>query len=74
MSQAFVKEGDAQWLSDVQPTLQALVLYLTRENNGIRVYEKSHRYDIKTDRDIFEMSNGLSYAKDADGKWEITNL
>lgn len=74
MSQAFVREGDAQWLNDVQPTLQALVVYLTRENNGIRVYEKSHRTEEKTGRDIYEMSNGLSYAKDMDGRWEITNL
>ncbi len=37
MSQAFVKESDEQWLHDIQPTLHALVVYLTRENNGIRV-------------------------------------
>ena len=74
MSQAFVKEGDAQWLSDVQPTLQALVVYLTRENNGIRVYEKTHRTEEKTGRDVYVMSNGLSYAKYSDGKWEIIYL
>ncbi len=40
MSQAFVKESDEQWLHDVAPTLNALIVYLTRENNGIRVYEQ----------------------------------
>lgn len=39
MSQAFMRETDGQWLSDVSPTLQALIVYLTRENNGIRVYD-----------------------------------
>ncbi|HEU4859564.1 MAG TPA: hypothetical protein VFT15_07000 [Chitinophagaceae bacterium] len=50
--------------------MTALINYLTRENNGIRVYEKSKQ--IKNGREIFVMSNGLSYSKDKDGKWEIT--
>jgi hypothetical protein len=41
MSQAFVRESEEQWLHDVGPSLSALLIYLTRENNGIRVYEKS---------------------------------
>jgi hypothetical protein len=69
MSQAFVREGDDQWLEDVSPTLQALIHFLTRENNGIRVYEKSKR--IEDGREIYLMSNGLSYTKDANGKWCI---
>lgn len=71
MSSAFVKESEEQWLHDVQPTLQALVVYLTRENNGVRVYEKKQSIDAKTDKEVFEMSNGLSYTKDAEGRWEI---
>ena len=71
MSQAFVKEGDAQWLHDVQPTLQALILFLTSENNGIRVYEKSVSMDQAKNRQVHLMSNGLSYAKDQDGRWEV---
>ena len=63
MSQAFVKESDEQWLHDIQPTLNALVVYLTGENNGIRVYEIKNFID-KNGNDIHEMSNGLSYAKD----------
>ena len=70
MSQAFVRDGDDQWLSDVSPTLQALVIFLTRENGGIRVYEKKN-FDGPDGRQIYEMSNGLSYRKDDKGKWEV---
>jgi hypothetical protein len=70
MSQAFVKESDEQWLHDIQPTLNALVVYLTRENNGIRVYEIKNFID-KKGKEIHEMSNGLSYSKDQEGKWYV---
>lgn len=70
MSQAFVKEEDDQWLHEIPGTMTALINYLTRENNGIRVYEKSRQ--IKNGIEIILMSNGLSYSKDKDGKWEIT--
>ncbi|GAO41938.1 hypothetical protein [Flavihumibacter petaseus] len=70
MSQAFVKEEDAQWLSDLQPTLTALIYYLTRENNSIRVYEMkaTTRKDGKT---LHHMSNGLPYFVNDDRQWEI---
>ena len=70
MSQAFVRESDDQWLSDIAPTVNALINFLTRENGGIRVYEKKQisRNDGKI---IHTMSNGLSYAKSNEGKWEI---
>lgn len=70
MSQAFIRESDDQWLSDVAPTVQALILYLTRNNNGIRVYEQKTSID-DAGREVHLMSNGLSYAKDGNGKWEI---
>lgn len=70
MSSAFVKEGDAQWLHDIDPTMLALVNYLTRENNGVRVYEKGHRATEKG-RILYQMSNGLDYALDEHGRWEI---
>ena len=70
MSQAFVKEEDDQWLHEIPGTLNALVNYLTRENNGIRVYEKRKR--STNGIEIYEMSNGLSYFKDANGKWQIS--
>lgn len=73
MSQAFVKESDEQWLHEVQPTLNALIVYLTRENNGIRVYEvKSHPHP-KDGRQVHVMSNGLSYAKDDSGVWYVVD-
>jgi hypothetical protein len=71
MSQAFVRERDEQWLHDVSPSLNALIVYLIRENNGIRVYEKNSRQDVSTGKTVHEMSNGLSYTKDADGRWML---
>lgn len=69
MSQAFVRENDEQWLHEIAPTMNALVLFLSRENNGIRVYEKRSFIDPKSGREAHEMSNGFAYAKDDDGKW-----
>ena len=69
MSQAFVREGDDQWLSDVGPSLRALIVFLTRENNGIEVYEK-RKFTDSTGKEFHVMSNGLSYSKDDQGKWE----
>ena len=69
MSGAFVRESDDQWLDEVPPTLPALINFLTRENNGVRVYEKSSHTD--GGREIHVMSNGLSYAKDAQGRWQV---
>jgi len=69
MSHAFVKENDEMLLQDVAPSITALQIYLTRENNGIRVYEKRRVTDKEHDREVHVMSNGLSYAKDKDSKW-----
>ncbi len=71
MSQAFVRESEEQWLHEVDPTMNALIVYLSRENNSIRVYEKKAHTDPKTGKEVFEMSNGLSYTKDADGRWTV---
>ena len=71
MSQAFVREEDAQWLHDIGSGLNALVIYLSRENNGIRVYEKKTYHDPKLGKQVHEMSNGLNYALDEEGKWQI---
>ncbi len=70
MSRAFMKEGDAQWLSDIAPTVSALLVYLTRENNDIRVYEERRTLDANG-HEIFHMSNGLSYSKNEEGKWFV---
>lgn len=68
MSQAFVREGDDQWLSDIAPTMNALINFLTRENNGVRVYEKEMKKD-ESGREVFAMSNGLSYVRE-DNRWK----
>jgi hypothetical protein len=68
MSQAFVKEEDGQWLHEIPPTMHALIIYLTRENNGVRVYELKTSVDTNG-KEIHSMSNGLSYTKDEKGKW-----
>ena len=70
MSSAFVRESEEQWLHDIPPTLNALIVYLTRQNNGIRVYEKKHSVDPDSGVEVFEMSNGLSYSK-KDDRWII---
>ncbi len=71
MSQAFVKESDEQWLHEIQPTMNALIVYLTRENNGIRVYEQRTSINPKDGKEVHAMSNGLSYSKDDQGKWYV---
>lgn len=71
MSHAFIREGDDQSLEDVSPSLQALIVFLTRENNGIRVYEK--KMLTENGREIHVMSDGVSYAKGETGRWEIVS-
>jgi hypothetical protein len=71
MSQAFVKENEEMLLQDVSPSVTALIVYLTRENNGIRVYEKHLVKDPESKRVVHVMSNGLSYAKDENSKWYV---
>jgi hypothetical protein len=71
MSHAFVKEEDDQWLHDIPGTLAALINYLSRENNGIRVYEK--KVVVKNGDEVHEMSNGLAYSKGRDGRWQIVD-
>lgn len=56
---------------DVAPSIIALIIHLTRENNGIRVYEKRKIKDAENNREVHVMSNGKSYAKDEHGKWYI---
>ena len=70
MSQAFVREGDDQWLQDVAPTMNALIHFLSRENGDIRVYEQKNFTD-SNGRIIHNMSNGLSYTKDDKGIWQV---
>jgi hypothetical protein len=69
MSQAFVKEEDGQWLHDLPPTLPALINYLTRENNGVRVYEVKTL--TRNGRELHQMSNGLNYFVNEERQWAI---
>ncbi len=71
MSQAFVKEQDERWLHDVAPSFTALISYLTRENNNIRVYEKKNFLSLTENKELHEMSNGLTYTKDNNGVWYV---
>ena len=71
MSQAFVKESEEQWLHDVPPTMNALIVYLTRENNSIRVYEQKSYLHPKIQKEVHQMSNGLTYAIDEQSKWYV---
>lgn len=70
MSSAFVREGDDQELSDISPSLSSLISFLTRENGGIRVYEKK-RVNGPDGETLHEMSNGLTYRINSRSKWEI---
>ena len=70
MSQAFVKESEEQWLHEIPPTMQALVNYLTRENNGVRVQERKS-YTGANGKQVYTMSNGLSYSTDEESRWYI---
>ena len=72
MSQAFVREGDEQSLSDIPPTMHALINLLTYENGGIRVHERG-QLTLPDGREAFRMSNGLTYSKNTDGRWEIVH-
>ncbi len=70
MSQAFMRESEDQSLNDISPTLNSLILFLTKENNGIRVYEKE-AVNKADGRHVHRMSNGLSYSKNKDGRWQV---
>ena len=71
MSSAFVRESDEQRLNEVSPSLSALLLYLRRENGGVNIRETKSYYSQKHGRDIYEMSDGLTYAKNDESKWYI---
>ena len=70
MSGAFVRETDDQWLQDVGPSVNALINFLSRENNGIAVNLRRTETD-EQGRDLYFMSNGMVYFKDHKGTWTI---
>jgi hypothetical protein len=71
MSRGFVKEYEDQWLNEIPSTMSALTRFLTQESNGIPIHEKRNYPDPVTGKEVHEMSNGLSYYLDDEGKWAI---
>jgi len=71
MSSAFVKEGEYQKLSDVEPSISSLSYYLRQENGGQVIHETKSFYSEKCGHHVYEMSDGLTYALDDDNKWTI---
>lgn len=70
MSSAFVRENDYQQLKDVPPNMASLLLYLRRENGGA-VHELRRRVDEQSQREVYDMSDGLSYALNNQHQWEV---
>jgi len=71
MSSAFVKEGEAGHLKDVPPNLGALLFFLRIENNGIVIRDEKIYYSDEHGREVYQMSDGLSYALDDSQHWFI---
>lgn len=67
-----MRESDDQWLEDIAPSLTALIVFLTRENNGIQISERNSFKDSNGVQ-VHVMSNGLSYSKNDEGKWQVTS-
>ena len=72
MSRAFVKESDDEpWLDEIHPTMNALIIYLTRENGGRKIHEEKNYINEADSREIHVMSNGLSYFLNEKGLWQV---
>lgn len=71
MSSAFVKEGEAGHPKDVAPNIGALLFFLRIENNGTVIRDEKNYFSEKHGRDVYEMSDGLSYALDDENHWYI---
>jgi hypothetical protein len=71
MSSAFVKENEYRKLNEVAPSLDALLLYLRQDNDGVRIVETKSYYSVKWHCQIYEMSDGLDYALDNENHWRI---
>lgn len=65
-----MKESDEEWLHEIAPTMTALINYLTRQNNGVRVYEVKNSFS-KDGKELHHMSNGLQYFVDDKSQWNF---
>jgi len=70
MSSAFVKESEYQPLKDVAPNMASLLIYLKRENDS-PVYQLRTRLSEKHSIEVYEMSDGLGYAINAEEQWQV---
>lgn len=71
MSKGFVSEYDDQWLHEIMPTMNALLRFLKQESNGVTIYEKHGYIHPATGKQVYEMSNGLSYSINDQNQWYI---
>lgn len=71
MSSAFIREGEYQPLGDVAPNPDALRFYLRKENGGIPVRELKTYHSEKHQRQVYEMSDGLTYALNDENRWYV---
>lgn len=71
MSRAFVKEsdGDSEWLGSIEPTVEALAKYLSKEH-GVPVIEVRRKPE-SNGRELVEMSNGECYYVDEEQRWRL---
>jgi hypothetical protein len=51
--------------------IEELMIYLTKRNDSIMVYVKKIYINPENGSKIYEMSNGISYTKNADGEWFV---
>ena len=71
MSSAFIRESEGENLNEVEATLAALLFYLRRENGGVAIHELKSYYSDTHKREVYEMSDGLTYAINDNNKWYI---
>lgn len=70
MSRAFVKEGESEQLKDVAPNMASLLFFLRREN-GAPVRELKTRFSEKFQREVVDMSDGLTYGLNENERWQV---
>ncbi|MDP9078962.1 MAG: hypothetical protein M3O71_16160 [Bacteroidota bacterium] len=71
MSSAFVREGEQGQLKDVAPNIGALLFFLRVENNGTVIRDEKNYLSEKHGREVYGMSDGLTYALDDEQHWYI---
>lgn len=70
MSRAFVKEGESDQLRDLAPNLASLLFFLKRENGSV-VSEMHVRLSEQFQREVHDMSDGLTYGLNDDRQWQV---